>query len=66
MVGLVVDLAAADAERLPPPEALSIRLNGVLLPRIPVGTGYAPLPLIVSRADDNRRVQMLSDLRMIA
>ena len=29
VVGLVVDLAAADAERLPPPEALSIRLNGV-------------------------------------
>jgi hypothetical protein len=48
MVGLIVDLAAGDAERLPPPEALSIRLNGVLLPRIPVGTGYAPLPLIAA------------------
>ena len=44
VVGLVVDLAAGDAERLPPPEALSIRLNGVLLPRIPVGMGYAPFP----------------------
>ena len=31
VVGLVVDLAAGDAERLPPPEALSIRLNGVLI-----------------------------------
>ncbi|MEH2505546.1 HPr kinase/phosphorylase [Bradyrhizobium sp. AZCC 1578] len=48
VVGLVADLAASDAERLPPPEALSIRLNGVLLPRIPVGTGYDPLPLIVA------------------
>jgi hypothetical protein len=48
VVGLVADLAASDAERLPPPEALVIRLNGVLLPRIPVGAGYPPLPLIVA------------------
>lgn len=48
VVGLVVDLAAADAERLPPPEALEARLNGVLLPRIPVGTRYQPLPLVVA------------------
>ena len=48
IVGIVVDLAANDAERLPPPEALSIRLNGVLLPRIPIGIGYAPLPLIAA------------------
>jgi serine kinase of HPr protein (carbohydrate metabolism regulator) len=48
VVGLIVDLAASDAERLPPPEALSIRLNGVLLPRIPVGTGCDPLPLIAA------------------
>ena len=48
VVGLVADLAASDAERLPPPEALVIRLNGVLLPRIPVGAGYPALPLIVA------------------
>jgi serine kinase of HPr protein (carbohydrate metabolism regulator) len=48
VVGLVVDLAAGDAERLPPPESLSIRLNGVLLPRIPVGSGYEPFPLIAA------------------
>ncbi|WP_213288249.1 HPr kinase/phosphorylase [Bradyrhizobium sp. sGM-13] len=48
VVGLVADLAASDAERLPPPEALSTRLNGVILPRVPVGTGYDPLPLIVA------------------
>jgi serine kinase of HPr protein (carbohydrate metabolism regulator) len=48
IVGLVVDLAASDAERLPLPETLSIELNGVKLPRIPVGIGYAPLPMIAA------------------
>jgi serine kinase of HPr protein (carbohydrate metabolism regulator) len=48
VVGLIADLAASDAERLPPPEALSTLLNGVLVPRIPVGTGYDPLPLIAA------------------
>jgi len=48
VVGLVVDLAAGDAERLPPPEALQTHLNGVLLPRIPVGIRFAPLPLVVA------------------
>jgi HPr kinase/phosphorylase len=48
IVGLVVDLNAADAERLPPPEALLTRIHGVNLPRIPVGTSYAALPLIVA------------------
>jgi len=47
-VGLVVDLSAADAERLPPPEALSIEILGVQLPRIPVGRDYSPLPLVVA------------------
>jgi HPr kinase/phosphorylase len=48
MVALVVDLNAADAERLPAPEALQIRINGVLIPRIPVSAGFAPLPLVVA------------------
>ena len=48
VVGLIVDLAASDAERLPPPEALSICLNGVELPRIPIGLGYEALPLIAA------------------
>jgi serine kinase of HPr protein (carbohydrate metabolism regulator) len=48
IVGIVVDLAAGDAQRLPPPEALSIGLNGVSLPRIPVGVGFDPLPMIVA------------------
>ena len=48
IVGIVVDLAAGDAQRLPPPESLSTQLNGVVLPRIPVGVGFDPLPLIVA------------------
>jgi hypothetical protein len=64
VVSLVADLAAGDAERLPPPEALSIRLNGVLLPRVPIGTGYDPLPLIaaaLTTTDGSDSVQPLDD-----
>jgi HPr kinase/phosphorylase len=48
VVGLVVDLAAIDAERLPPPEALEIDLSGVKIPRIPVDPSFNPLPLVVA------------------
>ena len=48
VVGLVVDLHAADAERLPPPEALLVRIHGINIPRIPVGAGYDPLQLIAA------------------
>jgi HPr kinase/phosphorylase len=48
VVGLVVDLCACDAERLPPPEAMLIGLFGIELPRIPVGAGYAALPLVIA------------------
>ncbi len=48
VVGLVVDLAAADAERLPPPEALQTLISGIKIPRIPVGSGFAALPLVVA------------------
>jgi HPr kinase/phosphorylase len=48
VVALVVDLAAGDAERLPPPEALKISISGVEIPRIPVGEGFSPLPLVVA------------------
>jgi len=47
-IGLVVDLAAPDAERLPPPEAQQISLFGVLLPRIPVAAGHNAFPLVVA------------------
>jgi HPr kinase/phosphorylase len=48
IVGLLVDLGAADAERLPSREALLARICGVEIPRIPVGPGYHPLPLVVA------------------
>jgi HPr kinase/phosphorylase len=48
VVGLVVDLAATDAERLPPPEAFEIHLSGVKIPRIPVHPAFNPLPLVVA------------------
>jgi HPr kinase/phosphorylase len=48
IVGLVVDLHAPDAERLPPPEALATSIHGIDIPRIPVGAGYAALPLVAA------------------
>ena len=46
-IGLVVDLAASDAERLPPPKAMKTTLSGLELPRIPVASGHNPVPLVV-------------------
>lgn len=48
VVGLVVDLAADDADRLPATEALTTRIEGVELPRIPVHIRYPALPLIAA------------------
>jgi HPr kinase/phosphorylase len=48
IVGLVVDLAADDAERLPSPAALQTSVFGVSLPRIPVERAFSPLPLVVA------------------
>jgi serine kinase of HPr protein (carbohydrate metabolism regulator) len=47
-VGLVVDLGADDAERLPPSGALKACISGVELPRIPVAPGWTALPLVVA------------------
>ena len=48
VVGLVVDLNAEDAERLPPPDALRTTVDGIALPRIPVAKGFSALPLVVA------------------
>ena len=48
VVDLVVDLAAADSERLPPPEALLTLISGIKIPRIPVGIGFAAFPLVAA------------------
>lgn len=47
-VGLVVDLHAADAERLPSRKSLETDLAGIKLPRIPVGVGAPALLLIAA------------------
>lgn len=47
-IGLVVDLAAPDAARLPGPETLKVSLRGVELPRIPVAAGWDALPLVLA------------------
>ena len=47
-VGLVVDLSAADADRMPAPAALISEIYGIKLPRIPVGAGFQPLPLVLA------------------
>lgn len=52
-VGLVVDLAAADAERVPATAALRTELLGVTLPRLPVAKGADPLPLVLKALERN-------------
>lgn len=47
-VGLVVDLMAEDSERLPPLDALRTLVNGVALPRIPVGAAFSPFFLVAA------------------
>jgi HPr kinase/phosphorylase len=48
VIGLVVDLAAADAERLPQPEHQKVELEGVMLPRLAVAPGAAALPSVLA------------------
>jgi HPr kinase/phosphorylase len=47
VVGLVVDLQAPDAERLP--QTLDITLEGVTLPRLAVPSGVPALPGLLAR-----------------
>jgi serine kinase of HPr protein (carbohydrate metabolism regulator) len=46
VVGLVVDLADADAERLP--ESRQVVVEGITLPRLGVATGAAALPPVLA------------------
>ncbi|HEY7843395.1 MAG TPA: HPr kinase/phosphatase C-terminal domain-containing protein [Bradyrhizobium sp.] len=60
-VGLVVDLQATDAARLPPPDALHVSIFGVRIPRIPVGCGFSPLPLVVAALTTACGLKSLND-----
>jgi len=48
VVGLVVDLAAADAARLPQTVARTEEICGVRLPRLAVAAGASALPAVLS------------------
>lgn len=47
-VALVVDLAAADADRQPEPQARETVIDGVRLPRLAVAPGIPALPLVLA------------------
>jgi HPr kinase/phosphorylase len=47
-VGLLVDLAAADAERLPPPDVFQMAVRGVIIPRVLVRAGFVAFPLVAA------------------
>ncbi len=48
IVGLIVDLAATDAARLPLRDALQLRIEGVIVPRLPIGANFSPLPIVIA------------------
>jgi len=48
VVGLVVDLAAADAERLPEAPQRRTEIAGINLPRLAVAAGSASLPAVIA------------------
>jgi HPr kinase/phosphorylase len=48
VVGLVVDLAAADACRLPDAERRKAEVGGMMLPRLPVAAAGAALPGVLA------------------
>jgi len=48
VVGIVVDLAAADSERLPAPKSAVAEVAGIMLPRLAVAPGEDPLPLLIT------------------
>jgi len=48
VVGAIVDLAAADAARLPEPDSLAAVIDCVRLPRLAVAAGIDPLPLVLA------------------
>lgn len=48
VVGWVVDLAAVDAERLPPEAQRLVEIAGITLPRLAVAAGAAALPAVLA------------------
>ena len=48
VVGLLVDLAASDAARLPPAGALKAEVMEIGLPRLPIAPGDDPLAIVLA------------------
>jgi serine kinase of HPr protein (carbohydrate metabolism regulator) len=48
VVGLVIDLAATDAARLPEHESAAAEVAGVTLPRLAAAPGIDPVPLVIA------------------
>ena len=48
VVGLVVDLAAADAQRLPGPELARVTIDAIALARVAVAPGKAAFPRVIA------------------
>jgi serine kinase of HPr protein (carbohydrate metabolism regulator) len=48
VVGLVVDLAADSASRLPVPAGRKTKIGGISLPRLAVAADVAPLPAVLA------------------
>lgn len=48
VAGLIVDLAAADGERLPAPSAQAAEIDGISLPRLPVAPGADALAAVLA------------------
>jgi serine kinase of HPr protein (carbohydrate metabolism regulator) len=49
VIGLVVDLAAPDAERLPGSAGQEVAISGVYIPLLAIGPGLDPLPAVLAR-----------------
>jgi HPr kinase/phosphorylase len=56
VVGLIVDLDAADAERLPEPDRQSTEIAGIILPRLAVAAGTAALPAVLAHLTSGRPI----------
>jgi HPr kinase/phosphorylase len=48
VAGLIIDLAAADGERLPASSAQAAEIDGISLPRLPVAAGTDPLAAVLA------------------
>jgi HPr kinase/phosphorylase len=48
VAGLVIDLGAADSERIPAPAAQIAEISGIRLPRLPVATGTDALSAVLA------------------